>query len=57
MHQEEMKINEKMQKEELARAYVPFQQAGQLYDMEQSLVRGTVFPELDKPYIELKHNK
>ena len=31
-------------------AYVPFQNAGELYAPEQALCRGTLFPELDKPF-------
>ena len=34
----------------LAMAYVPFQQANELYEPEKGLSRGTLFPELDKPF-------
>ncbi|MDD2446830.1 MAG: spore coat associated protein CotJA [Tissierellia bacterium] len=36
---------------ELARAYVPFQIMNQVYNQQEALRRGTLFPELDKPYI------
>lgn len=35
----------------VAMAYVPFQQFGQLYPPENGLERGTMFPELDKPFL------
>ena len=35
----------------LAMAYVPFQQMVRTYDMEQALQAGTLFPELDKPFL------
>ncbi len=41
----------------LARAYVPFQHASELYPPETSLIRGTVFPELDIPYKPKSHCK
>ncbi len=31
--------------------YVPMQQWGELYSAEVGLSRGTIFPELDKPFI------
>lgn len=34
----------------LASAYVPFQYMNQLYPPMQGLHRGTIFPELDRPY-------
>ena len=34
-----------------AMAYVPYQNAGALYAPEQALVKGTLFPELDKPFV------
>ena len=34
----------------LARAYVPFQFMNQVYSKEEALKRGTLFPELYKPY-------
>ena len=37
-------------------AYVPFQNAGELYAPEQALCRGTLFPELDKPFEPEKRN-
>ncbi|MDR3092096.1 MAG: spore coat associated protein CotJA [Clostridiales bacterium] len=35
---------------ELARAYVPLQQAREYYCPERSLAEGTVYPELARPY-------
>lgn len=34
----------------LAKAYVPFQELQCLYTPMQGLSRGTIFPELDRPY-------
>ncbi|WP_416197423.1 spore coat associated protein CotJA [Sporanaerobacter sp.] len=34
----------------LARAYVPFQFMNQVYSKEEALKRGTLFPELYRPY-------
>lgn len=34
----------------LARAYVPFQYMNQVYSPEEALRKGTIFPELYKPY-------
>lgn len=35
---------------ELARAYVPFQIMGKIYSCKEALEKGTLFPELYKPY-------
>lgn len=35
----------------VAMAYIPFQQFGQLYSPEQSLNYGTLFPDLNKPFL------
>lgn len=35
----------------IAMAYVPWQQWRQTYPMEQALSRGTIFPELDLPFV------
>ncbi len=35
----------------LAMAYVPIQQLGNTYDAENGLCEGTIFPELNKPFI------
>lgn len=35
---------------ELAKAYVPFQIMGQVYNQAEALRKGTLFPELYKPY-------
>jgi hypothetical protein len=34
----------------VAMAYIPFQQFGQLYSPEKGYQRGTIFPDLDKPW-------
>lgn len=34
----------------LAMAYVPFQDSIEMYDPEEGLDRGTIFPCLDKPF-------
>ena len=36
---------------DLARAYVPFQIMGTVYSPREALKKGTLFPELYKPYI------
>ncbi|HEY9060815.1 MAG TPA: spore coat associated protein CotJA [Pseudobacteroides sp.] len=41
-------VSEEMPK--LAHAYVPFQYMNCLYTPEVGLKRGTIFPELDRPY-------
>lgn len=35
----------------VAMAYVPFQQWCEPYGMEKALIRGTLFPVLDKPFM------
>lgn len=35
----------------LTMAYVPMQRYTQVYDMEKGLCVGTIFPELDKPFL------
>lgn len=35
----------------VAMAYVPWQKFGPLYDAEKGLMIGTIFPELDKPFL------
>ena len=48
-----------LEKLPLAYAYVPYQQMNKTYAAVEALNRGTVFPELDKPYSvygkEFKH--
>lgn len=34
----------------IAMAYVPWQSFHTIYDFRESLSRGTIFPELDKPF-------
>lgn len=40
----------------LAMAYVPWQQWGDLYDEAVALQRGTLFPDLDKPFLGGRRN-
>lgn len=40
---------------ELAQAYIPFQQFGNLYPPEESLKKGTLFPDLYRPYDGCKY--
>ena len=35
----------------VAMAYVPFQQWGEIYESVKGLERGTIFPDLDKPFL------
>ena len=37
---------------EYAKAYIPSQQYAATYDVKQALEKGTLFPELYKPYYE-----
>jgi hypothetical protein len=39
---------------QLARAYIPSQVYSQRYEPMEGLDRGTIFPELDFPYREMK---
>ena len=43
---------ERIPMNDLARAYVPFQIIGQIYSPREALKKGTLYPELYKPYIE-----
>ena len=36
----------------IAMAYVPIQQWGEIYDLDKAFSRGTIFAELDKPFLE-----
>ena len=38
----------------LAMAYVPMQEYGLLYDLDDALEAGTLFPDLDKPFLGKK---
>ncbi|MCI8418380.1 MAG: spore coat associated protein CotJA [Lachnospiraceae bacterium] len=38
----------------LAMAYVPWQQWMQTYDLDRALAAGTIFPELDKPFMGVR---
>lgn len=35
----------------LAMSYVPYQQFSKVYSNEEALINGTLFPELDKPFM------
>lgn len=41
----------------LAMAYVPFQQFGSIYEPEQALSNGTLFPDLNKPFCGRKEGR
>ncbi len=41
---------------ELARAYIPFQMMNQVFSPNEALRKGTLFPELYRPY-RLKENR
>ena len=36
----------------VAMAYVPWQYWNEIYDYDKALCRGTLFPELDKPFLK-----
>ncbi len=36
---------------QVAMAYVPYQNMGTTYEADEALSRGTLFPELDKPFL------
>lgn len=36
-------------------AYIPYQNMDRIYDEEQGLMVGTLFPELNKPFLGGKH--
>lgn len=42
---------ERRHNNDLARAYVPFQVMDQVYSPREALKKGTLFPELYRPYI------
>lgn len=48
---ERMRDNTRMDSLPLAMAYVPWQKWRDLYDSEVGFQRGTIFAELDKPFL------
>jgi len=42
---------------ELARAYIPMQGFGELFKPEVGLRKGTIFPELFKPYVPCRGHR
>lgn len=46
-----MNTEDMMSQLRLARVYVPIQQFGAVYSPMQALRRGTLFPDLDIPYV------
>ena len=44
-------FEERFEKYPLAMAYVPWQQFGALYEPEKGFMAGTIFPDLDKPFL------
>lgn len=55
MNREYKNYREECDCTELARACVPFQTMGQVYCPREALKKGTLFPELYKPYV--RNNK
>ena len=41
----------------LARAYVPYQVFQKVYEPAKGLMRGTIFPELYRPYVKMKKDR
>ena len=39
----------------LAKAYVPYQVFQKVYEPMKGLMKGTIFPELCRPYVKTKH--
>jgi hypothetical protein len=42
---------------ELATAYVPYQVMNRIYEPMKALMKGTIFPELYRPYEKKKHDR
>jgi hypothetical protein len=42
---------------ELATAYVPYQIMNRIYEPMKALMKGTIFPELYRPYEKKKHDR
>lgn len=42
---------------ELATAYVPYQVMSKIYEPMKGLMKGTIFPELYRPYVKEKHDR
>lgn len=41
----------------LATAYVPYQVMCKIYEPMKGLMKGTIFPELYRPYAKMKHER
>lgn len=41
----------------LARAYVPYQVLQKVYEPAKGLMKGTIFPELYRPYVKMKKDR
>ncbi len=41
----------------LAEAYVPYQVLQKVYEPMKGLMKGTIFPELVRPYVKMKHGR
>ncbi len=48
---------EKMDQYPLAMAYVPWQKFGSTYELEKGFHKGTIFPELDLPFMRARCSK
>jgi hypothetical protein len=42
---------------ELATAYVPYQVMCKIFEPMKALMKGTIFPELYRPYVKKKHDR
>ncbi|MDF2839565.1 MAG: hypothetical protein K0Q99_336 [Clostridia bacterium] len=42
---------------ELATAYVPYQVMQKIFEPKKALMKGTIFPELYRPYVKQKHDR
>lgn len=42
---------------ELATAYVPYQVMYKIYEPMKALMKGTIYPELYRPYTKMKHDR
>lgn len=51
MDRNAMKYPEECPGQVVAMAYVPWQHLEQVYEVEDGFCRGTIFPELDKPWM------
>lgn len=53
----EFKIPVMPEEFELATAYVPYQVMFKIYEPMKALMKGTIYPELYRPYTKMKHDR